>query len=82
MNYLEPVDFAEQRDDLAAGQTLNAAQLGIIIVYYAPAQQGGIGAKDFNHISGVKAAFDPFNADRKEAVAAVEQRFDRSFIHI
>ncbi|KAI7254573.1 hypothetical protein KC345_g11247, partial [Hortaea werneckii] len=82
VDHLEPVYLSQLRDNLAAWESLNAAELGIIIIDDAPAEQLRIRTKYFDDIPGVEVSFDPLDADRQQAVSSVKQCFYRTFVDI
>ncbi|MNC22437.1 hypothetical protein D3C75_704390 [compost metagenome] len=82
MDDLQPVNLAQLRYNLAAGQPLDRAQLGVVVIHNSPSEKLGIRTKDLYHITGMKAAFNPFYPNRQQAVPAMEQRFYCTFIYI
>lgn len=69
------MDFPDDADYLTARQTEYGLQLVLIVIDDPPAEPFVVHINDFHHVPGMEAAFDPFNANGKEAVASVNQRF-------
>ncbi|MNC68722.1 hypothetical protein D3C75_1193540 [compost metagenome] len=82
MNDLKPVYFSQLWYNLTAWQTLNAAQLSIIVIYNPTSKQFGVGSKYFYNISCVKATLCLFDAYRQQAVTAMKQSFYSPFVHV
>lgn len=68
------MDLADNTDDLAARQSEHGLQLVLVVIDDASAEPYVVHIDDFHHIACMETAFDPFNANGKEAVTSVDQR--------